>query len=175
MSRQLLLLLPSCLLIACSSEATPSTITDAGADGGKSCTEGGKTYAHGATWECSDGCNSCSCVDGLVSSTIMACLEAGPDVRDANEAGKRCYQWPSGTHTSSTACPAPSAFGSIYLATFPCTEKCLQCPTSLSIVTAAVCDGTKWVAPSDIGCSDGSGTEWFHGAPPTCASDASTD
>jgi hypothetical protein len=45
--------------------------------GGASCKEGGRTYEDGASWTCSDGCNYCSCDDGVVSSTTMACGGAG--------------------------------------------------------------------------------------------------
>jgi hypothetical protein len=155
----------SLFTVACGSEVAPTVVTDAG--GAKACVEGGKTYAHGASWKCSDGCNSCGCNNGELSSTTMACIETGPPASPA----RRCFPFPEGTHTS-TACPSPESFGSIYLATFPCSEKCLRCPTSLSIVRDAYCDGSKWVAPSDI-CNDtsdggSSGVEWYHGPPPAC-------
>jgi hypothetical protein len=206
MSRAYLLI--SVLAVACGSEVAPSVTSDAA--GSRSCSEGGKTYAHGASWKCSDGCNSCGCSDGMISSTTMACIDGGPRscteggstyahgaswpcsdgcnscscidglvssttkaCPDAGAAARRCYPYPEGTHTSSSACPPPESFGSIYLTTFPCTERCLRCPTSLSVVKDAYCDGSKWVAPSDI-CSAGpdageSGVEWYHGPPPTCA------
>ncbi|MGZ3423598.1 MAG: hypothetical protein ACXVEF_12125 [Polyangiales bacterium] len=61
------------LFIGCSSESTPPSTTDAGSDASKSCTEGGKTHASGESWTCSDGCNHCTCMDGVVASTTLAC------------------------------------------------------------------------------------------------------
>jgi hypothetical protein len=58
------------LLVGCSSESTPTPP--------KTCTEGGKTYALGATWRCSDGCNTCSCTAEGMSTTLIAC-DAGVD------------------------------------------------------------------------------------------------
>lgn len=39
----------------------------------KSCQYGGKTYKSGEGFPSEDGCNSCSCEDGKVSCTLMAC------------------------------------------------------------------------------------------------------
>lgn len=51
---------------------------------GKACTEGGNTHASGTSWTCSDGCNTCGCNDGVVSSTTMACTDADPFQVDSN-------------------------------------------------------------------------------------------
>jgi len=40
---------------------------------GANCYEGGLSYSDGETWQCSDGCNTCSCNSGEVSSTLMLC------------------------------------------------------------------------------------------------------
>src|SRR5688500_2199544 len=63
--------------------------------GGKSCNVGGKTYQDGASFPSSDGCNSCSCNDGAVGCTLLACepaecgdLQAAFD--SALEAAKAC-------------------------------------------------------------------------------------
>lgn len=68
----------SLLLIACGSEVSTTPTVDGGTDasseaGGKSCLDGTTTHAHGTSWKCSDGCNSCNCNDGLVNSTTIAC------------------------------------------------------------------------------------------------------
>ena len=39
----------------------------------KSCQYGGKTYKSGEGFPSEDGCNSCSCVDGEIACTLMAC------------------------------------------------------------------------------------------------------
>jgi hypothetical protein len=44
-----------------------------GSAGRKSCVYGGKTYADGATFTSTDGCNACSCGDGEVSCDDAAC------------------------------------------------------------------------------------------------------
>jgi len=31
----------------------------------------------GETWQCSDGCNACSCNDGKISSTLKRCIPDG--------------------------------------------------------------------------------------------------
>jgi len=40
-----------------------------------SCEEGGREYADGESWMCSDDCNTCSCEDGQVTSTRKFCGE----------------------------------------------------------------------------------------------------
>ena len=39
----------------------------------KRCEYGGKTYASGDSFPDEDGCNSCSCEDGQIACTLMAC------------------------------------------------------------------------------------------------------
>jgi hypothetical protein len=56
-----------------------------------SCSDGGREYENGATWTCSDGCNSCACEDGEVSSTLAGCAQPpGPKAGklDCNEGGQ---------------------------------------------------------------------------------------
>lgn len=43
---------------------------------GKSCTYEGRTYEDGEEWACSDGCNTCMCVDGELGATRLACGRA---------------------------------------------------------------------------------------------------
>lgn len=40
----------------------------------KSCVYNGKTYKSGDSFLDQDGCNRCSCQDGLVACTLKACL-----------------------------------------------------------------------------------------------------
>lgn len=61
------------LLVGCSGE-------DPGPLVSRVCNEGGRTYEPGKSWPCSDGCNTCACNnDGTVSTTLIACTEAGVD------------------------------------------------------------------------------------------------
>jgi len=39
----------------------------------QSCQYGGKTYRSGERFPADDGCNSCSCGNGRVACTLMAC------------------------------------------------------------------------------------------------------
>jgi hypothetical protein len=41
----------------------------------KKCTYEGKIYNEGEGFKASDGCNSCSCTNGRVACTLMACPE----------------------------------------------------------------------------------------------------
>jgi hypothetical protein len=66
--------------VGCSSSDSPAPaitndagITDAGSETSTSCEADGKTYAHGSTWQCSDGCKWCSCSEGVVSTTTALC------------------------------------------------------------------------------------------------------
>jgi hypothetical protein len=42
-----------------------------------SCDDGGRSYEDGERWQCSDGCNSCVCSEGDVTSTRIGCGDAG--------------------------------------------------------------------------------------------------
>eukprot|EP00294_Goniomonas_avonlea_P004932 CAMPEP_0114544850 /NCGR_PEP_ID=MMETSP0114-20121206/3091_1 /TAXON_ID=31324 /ORGANISM="Goniomonas sp, Strain m" /LENGTH=90 /DNA_ID=CAMNT_0001729247 /DNA_START=264 /DNA_END=536 /DNA_ORIENTATION=- len=37
------------------------------------CENGATTVPHGWSGKCADGCNSCSCFNGAMTSTLMAC------------------------------------------------------------------------------------------------------
>jgi len=52
-----------------------------GASRGASCNDNGPVHANGTSWTCSDGCNTCSCENGEIASTLVACLrpEGGAD------------------------------------------------------------------------------------------------
>jgi formylglycine-generating enzyme required for sulfatase activity len=44
-----------------------------------SCNDKGVVHASGTSWACSDGCNTCSCSQGQIASTELACLPRGAD------------------------------------------------------------------------------------------------
>ena len=39
------------------------------------CEYGGETYQSGERFDSLDGCNTCSCEDGQIACTVMACLD----------------------------------------------------------------------------------------------------
>jgi len=63
--------------------STPSSDTraDAGDDPptATSCAIDGSSHANGTSWTCSDGCNTCSCSNGEVSSTQIGCSPSKPE------------------------------------------------------------------------------------------------
>ncbi len=50
---------------------------------GRGCVVDGKTYRDGMRWTCADGCNFCSCDDGVYGHTQMACGPLFTDTGDA--------------------------------------------------------------------------------------------
>jgi hypothetical protein len=38
-----------------------------------SCEDAGREFEEGAIWTCSDGCNGCSCQDGIITSSAIGC------------------------------------------------------------------------------------------------------
>lgn len=54
--------------------------------GATTCSYGGKTYAEGASFPATDGCNTCTCgAGGMVGCTKMACPPPPPACNPANE------------------------------------------------------------------------------------------
>ncbi len=51
------------------------------------CEEGGKRYALGDSWDCSDGCNTCFCEEDGVQATAVACLDPCFDGGEAYDIG----------------------------------------------------------------------------------------
>src|SRR3989338_5037262 len=47
-----------------------------------SCTYNGQTYRNGEGFRSSDGCNSCSCQNGQIACTLMACVAQLPSVEN---------------------------------------------------------------------------------------------
>jgi hypothetical protein len=73
----------------------PGEAADGGATEAGSCIDNGMSHAVGPGWRCSDGCNSCWCVDsGLISSTLIACSVPGD--LDAGQASS-CNDHASGS------------------------------------------------------------------------------
>jgi hypothetical protein len=75
---------------------TPAPVTDAGTPTSDAnaestpapkatCRSGGKEYADGERWPCPDHCNTCTCRDGRIASTLQMCetriVDAGLDAR----------------------------------------------------------------------------------------------
>lgn len=60
----------SWLVALCLAVAVGGAITGCGES---SCEADGRTYAEGTHWTCSDGCNSCFCGDGTITSTAIGC------------------------------------------------------------------------------------------------------
>jgi hypothetical protein len=53
---------------------------DSGSSPALTCNDNGTVHANGTFWACSDGCNSCSCNNGKIGSTLIGCsLSSGPD------------------------------------------------------------------------------------------------
>jgi hypothetical protein len=70
------------LSLGCGSSGSSSQTADAGAnDATSSCNDNGAIHPSGTTWKCSDGCNSCSCDNGMTSTTTIFCgaVDAGGD------------------------------------------------------------------------------------------------
>lgn len=73
-----------------------------------SCVEGGRTFAEGESWTCSDGCNLCGCVDGNAMGTLAKCP---PSAASNPAAGKRLCEDGAGghEHAETWSCPNASA------------------------------------------------------------------
>jgi len=55
-------------------------------------------YPHGESWLCEDGCNTCSCINGLVRSTEMACPKSCVDTTGTHFDGES-WRCPDGCNT----------------------------------------------------------------------------
>ena len=66
-------------VIDCFTQAVPlPPPVDAGT-GPIPCVENGVSHAEGTSWTCADGCNTCTCNNGQVGGTLIACLvDAAP-------------------------------------------------------------------------------------------------
>ncbi|MDD3661593.1 MAG: hypothetical protein PHG63_00860 [Candidatus Dojkabacteria bacterium] len=61
------------------------------------CTYNGVTYEDGEGFPSTDGCNSCSCTDGEVVCTLMACEDLEEDGEDENSEGETDVSYQSQT------------------------------------------------------------------------------
>ena len=51
------------------------------------CVDDGVSHADGTSWTCSDGCNTCTCENGQIASTLVGCVaDAAPPPADAGPA-----------------------------------------------------------------------------------------
>lgn len=65
-------------------------------DGPRACTFMGRTYQEGETFPAGDNCNSCSCLDGEVACTDVACSDGGvPDAAGACAPTQGCPSGPA--------------------------------------------------------------------------------
>jgi sulfatase modifying factor 1 len=55
-----------------------------GTSSASSCTDNSTIHANGTSWTCSDGCNTCSCRNGEIASTEVACLHGADGGTPAN-------------------------------------------------------------------------------------------
>jgi len=70
----------------CFTQAIPLPPPGDAGTGPVPCVDNGQSHADSTTWKCSDGCNTCSCHNGQVASTLLACAaDAGspPPAKDA--------------------------------------------------------------------------------------------
>jgi hypothetical protein len=99
-------------------------------DAGATCSLGGKTYAAGATFPATDGCNSCTCQADGVACTTKGCPTDGPPSTDGS------------TPVSCTYAGKTYGVG----ATFPDTDGCNKCS----------CEAGGQVACTLLACFDAS-------------------
>jgi len=66
------------------------------------CTYNGKTYGTGVTFKAIDGCNTCSCQNGVAACTLVACADAGSDAISDGPGGN-CFD----ALGNVVACPKP--------------------------------------------------------------------
>jgi hypothetical protein len=71
----------------CAGQVLGRSVLHAGECQERSCSVSGTTHENGSAWDAGDGCNSCSCRDGVVSCTTRTCVEcdAGVDGQCADD------------------------------------------------------------------------------------------
>jgi hypothetical protein len=115
--------------------------TDSGAP---SCTYNRMVYASGTSWTCEDGCDTCTCKYGIITTTALDCADAFPLMCSYNGS-----YYVSGTDwTCSDGCNTCSCWNGLVGTTD------IHCPSDASV---AICndngtihaDGTTWT------CGDG--------------------
>merc|ERR1712000_252291 len=68
-----------------------------------SCRDGTGEHQHGESWTCPDGCNTCSCTDGMIGSTKMECTPIKKACTDGTGEHQHKESWkcPDGCNTCS--------------------------------------------------------------------------
>jgi hypothetical protein len=106
--------------------------------------ESGRTFASGESWECDDGCNTCACEAGAISSTLMYCAEG------------TCTD-ESGTYNvgDSWTCPAPNDCN-----TCSCEDQDTIVATEMGCLgdgctdeSGSYADGESWTCPAPNDCN----------------------
>jgi len=65
----------------------------------KTCTDDTGEYPHGEEWECPDGCNTCFCMNGVIGSTLMACLPLTCTDDTGEHQHEESWECPDGCNT----------------------------------------------------------------------------
>jgi len=101
---------------------------------GTSCAYQGKTYADGAKFPASDGCNSCACQAGMVGCTLLACITSC-------QSGGQSYQPGQTFKVDCNTCTC-QADGKISCTEIDCENQCLvlQHEYAAALQRAKVCD-----------------------------------
>ena len=126
-----------------------------GTDAGTSCTYNGTAYMLGASFPCSDGCNTCTCTASGVAGTTKACPDAAAPCYDTNGKVVACAD------AGSTEClyaGKPYPVG----ASFPTSDGCNTCTCTtggMIACTQKACadSGTPTDASTDGTCFDPGG------------------
>jgi hypothetical protein len=84
------------VLVALASSCALYGGDDGDDDGVAACEWMGRTYQDGERFPAGDNCNSCSCEDGQVACTLIACLDGGvPDASGACQPTQGCAEGPA--------------------------------------------------------------------------------
>ncbi|MEP7050272.1 MAG: Kazal-type serine protease inhibitor domain-containing protein [Pseudomonadota bacterium] len=118
------------------SAGAPSGGSGAGGSGGMgaSCIVGDKTYASGSSFPGSDGCNKCSCLDGQLACTLLAC-ELPPPKLCGGIAGIACDKGQYCKYPDGAQCGAADQSGE-------CSSMAVGCLTDFAPVCG--CDGKQY-------------------------------
>lgn len=118
---------------------------------GASCEEDGTTHVSGESWTCSDGCNTCSCEDGAIASTLMGCEavtcgEGAHEVGDTWECGCNtctCDEDGSIISTDQECAECTDATGSYFVGdSWTCPDGCNTCS----------CEADGSIVSTDMAC-----------------------
>jgi hypothetical protein len=138
-----------------------------------SCEDRGTVHASGTSWTCSDGCNTCSCDNGVTSSTLIGCGPPQPSSCNVFTAdgGQTTYasgqSWTSGPCDDQCTCidgtVACSGVACVVCvdegvshpigSTWPCADGCgmCACGDDAGVSRNTRCDDGGWVPGPDAG------------------------